>query len=288
MRVGAPVVSVVSVVVMFGLRPCRRCSTGSAVTEPVTRARCAARSNLVDMSSIPADGAEPLSVAAVDTLPDPRQHGSTFAAGTPARRRQGGHGIARRRGLAPRPRPALRAHPDLHDLNALRRTHRPPTPEGSTRCRSPSPKTTAPSPTRRRTSSAKRGSRGAARALLDGATEGRPAVLGRARRPRAGSACTCPRSTADPGFGLPELVVVVEELGRAVAPGPFVPTVIASAAARGQRRRRRQEASTCPGWPTGTTTGAVALGGSVEVARRHGLAARPAWCSVRRSPTCWS
>ena len=31
------------------------------------------------------------------------------------------------------------------------------------------------------------------------------------------------------GFGLPELVVVVEEFGRAVAPGPFVPTVIGSA-----------------------------------------------------------
>src|SRR5215470_10696615 len=31
------------------------------------------------------------------------------------------------------------------------------------------------------------------------------------------------------GFGLPELVVVVEALGRAVAPGPFVPTVCASA-----------------------------------------------------------
>ena len=31
------------------------------------------------------------------------------------------------------------------------------------------------------------------------------------------------------GYGLPELVVVIEELGRAVAPGPFVPTVIASA-----------------------------------------------------------
>ena len=31
------------------------------------------------------------------------------------------------------------------------------------------------------------------------------------------------------GFGLEELVVVVEEMGRAVAPGPFVPTVIASA-----------------------------------------------------------
>ena len=31
------------------------------------------------------------------------------------------------------------------------------------------------------------------------------------------------------GFGLPELVVVIDELGRAVAPGLFVPTVAASA-----------------------------------------------------------
>ena len=31
------------------------------------------------------------------------------------------------------------------------------------------------------------------------------------------------------GYGLEELVVVVEELGRAVSPGPFVATVIASA-----------------------------------------------------------
>ena len=31
------------------------------------------------------------------------------------------------------------------------------------------------------------------------------------------------------GFGIAELVVVTEELGRAVAPGPFLPTVVASA-----------------------------------------------------------
>src|SRR5579875_2919086 len=31
------------------------------------------------------------------------------------------------------------------------------------------------------------------------------------------------------GYCLPELVVVTEELGRAVAPGPFVPTVVTSA-----------------------------------------------------------
>jgi alkylation response protein AidB-like acyl-CoA dehydrogenase len=31
------------------------------------------------------------------------------------------------------------------------------------------------------------------------------------------------------GFGLPELAVVVEQLGRVVAPGPFVPTTLALA-----------------------------------------------------------
>src|SRR5881398_3513053 len=31
------------------------------------------------------------------------------------------------------------------------------------------------------------------------------------------------------GYGLPELAVVLEELGRACAPGPFLPTVLASA-----------------------------------------------------------
>src|SRR4051794_7070302 len=31
------------------------------------------------------------------------------------------------------------------------------------------------------------------------------------------------------GYGLPELVVVLEELGYAAAPGPFLPTVLAAA-----------------------------------------------------------
>ena len=38
-----------------------------------------------------------------------------------------------------------------------------------------------------------------------------------------------PEELGGSGYGMEELVVVVEELGRAVAPGPFVPTVIASA-----------------------------------------------------------
>src|ERR1700738_393438 len=70
--------------------------------------------------------------------------------------------------------------------------------------------------------------RWAARSLLDAPDEGRPPFwhdlvelgwLGRHVDEEYGGS----------GYGLPELVVVIDELGRAVAPGPFVPTVIASA-----------------------------------------------------------
>jgi len=39
-----------------------------------------------------------------------------------------------------------------------------------------------------------------------------------------------PEASGGEGYGLPELVVVLEELGRAAAPGPFVPTVLATLA----------------------------------------------------------
>jgi alkylation response protein AidB-like acyl-CoA dehydrogenase len=74
----------------------------------------------------------------------------------------------------------------------------------------------------------KRDARGAARALLEAPTEERPdlwtdlAELGwlgvHVSEEHGGS-----------GAGMEELVVIVEELGRAIAPGPFVPTVITSA-----------------------------------------------------------
>ena len=37
-----------------------------------------------------------------------------------------------------------------------------------------------------------------------------------------------PEDVGGSGYGIEELVIVVEELARAIAPGPFVPTVIAS------------------------------------------------------------
>ncbi len=75
---------------------------------------------------------------------------------------------------------------------------------------------------------AKHDSRGAARALLEASDEGLPpfwsdmAELG-------WLGIHLPEDNGGSGFGLPELVVVVEALGRAVTPGPFVPTVVASA-----------------------------------------------------------
>src|SRR5262249_20623904 len=73
-----------------------------------------------------------------------------------------------------------------------------------------------------------------------------------------------PEEHGGSGYGLPELVVVVEALGAAVAPGPFVPTVIASAvlAAAGDDGTR---AKFLPGLAAGTSAGAAALGGDVTV-----------------------
>jgi len=67
------------------------------------------------------------------------------------------------------------------------------------------------------------------------------------------------------GYGLPELVVVIDELGRAIAPGPFVPTAAVSAvlAAVGTEE---QKARLLPGLIDGTRTGAVGFDGDVTVA----------------------
>ena len=66
------------------------------------------------------------------------------------------------------------------------------------------------------------------------------------------------------GFGLPELVVVIDELGRAVAPGPFVPTVVASAVVH-DLGSDEQKARLLPGLIDGTVTAAVGFGGGLTV-----------------------
>ncbi|GBG36515.1 acyl-CoA dehydrogenase [Mycobacterium montefiorense] len=103
----------------------------------------------------------------------------------------------------------------------------------------------------------------AARALLDSPEEGRPtfwsdiAELGwlglHVDEEHGGS-----------GYGLPELVVVIEELGRAVAPGPFVPTVITSAVIA-KDGTAEQKSRLLPGLIDGTVTAGIGLDSSVQV-----------------------
>jgi 3-oxochol-4-en-24-oyl-CoA dehydrogenase len=109
----------------------------------------------------------------------------------------------------------------------------------------------------------KHGARAAARALLEAETEPLPAYW--ADLSDLGwLGLHIPEEHGGSGYGLPELVVVVEELGRAVAPGPFVPTVIASAviAAAGSPALK---ARLLPGLADGSIVGAVGLGDGVGV-----------------------
>ncbi len=120
---------------------------------------------------------------------------------------------------------------------------------------------------------ARRDARGSARSLLEAPDEGLPpwwaelADLG-------WLGLHVPEELGGSGYTLEETAVVIEQLGRAVAPGPFVPTVIASAVL-----------ATCggapakdhvPGLTDGTTLGAVALGSATTVVVKDGKASGPA------------
>jgi alkylation response protein AidB-like acyl-CoA dehydrogenase len=118
----------------------------------------------------------------------------------------------------------------------------------------------------------KHNARGAARALLDADVEELPAFWKEAAD-LGWLGLHVPEAFGGSGFGLPELVVVVEELGRAVTPGPFVPTMIASAVIASTAPADVQ-LRLLPGLVDGSTVGAVALGGEVELrnGRAHGSA----------------
>src|SRR5579864_8011797 len=102
---------------------------------------------------------------------------------------------------------------------------------------------------------AKHDSRGAARALLESEKEPLPPFWGDLAA-LGWLGLHLPESVGGSGYGLPELVVVVEELGRAVAPGPFVPTGIASAVidAAGSEKLK---AKWLPGLADGSVCGGV-------------------------------
>jgi 3-oxochol-4-en-24-oyl-CoA dehydrogenase len=64
------------------------------------------------------------------------------------------------------------------------------------------------------------------------------------------------------GYGLPELAVVLEELGRVCAPGPFLPTVLAAAVL--QAAGKETAADMVPGLASGGNVGTVALRGRLD------------------------
>jgi len=71
-----------------------------------------------------------------------------------------------------------------------------------------------------------------------------------------------PEEYGGQGYGIPELAIVLEELGRVVAPGPFLPTVLASGviAAAGSEAAHRE---LLPGLADGSRIGALGLGGTL-------------------------
>src|SRR6201998_4181347 len=66
------------------------------------------------------------------------------------------------------------------------------------------------------------------------------------------------------GYGVAAIVVVSEERGRAVAPGPFVPTVIASAVIA-KDGTADQKSRLLPGLIDGTVTAGIGLDSQVRV-----------------------
>jgi hypothetical protein len=105
------------------------------------------------------------------------------------------------------------------------------------------------------------GARAAARALLEAPDEGLPSFW----KPLTDLGWTglhLSEAHGGQGFGLPELAVVLEALGHAVAPGPFLPTVWTSAVidATGDSGQKR---ALLPGLADGSVIGAVGLGGSL-------------------------
>src|SRR6201992_4450738 len=101
--------------------------------------------------------------------------------------------------------------------------------------------------------------RAAARSLLDAPEEARPPFW-QGIVELGGLGLHVDEEHGGSGYGLPELVVVIEELGRAVAPGPFVPTVIASAVIA-KDGSAEQKSRLLPGLIDGTLTAGGGGGG---------------------------
>ena len=118
----------------------------------------------------------------------------------------------------------------------------------------------------------KRDAQGAARALLESETETLPPFWEELSG-LGWLGLHLPAAYGGSGYGMSELVVVVEQLGRALAPGPFIPTVVVSALVAAVAPDEIKERY-LPGLATGTTFGAFALDTDVDVraGMAHGIA----------------
>ncbi|WP_043627024.1 acyl-CoA dehydrogenase [Nonomuraea candida] len=99
--------------------------------------------------------------------------------------------------------------------------------------------------------------------LLRAATDGRPAFWpGLAEQGLLG--LHVPEEHGGSGYGLLEAAVAIEALAERMAPGPYVPTVLASAVINASKRPEHLES-----FADGTLTGAVALTGALTGTRRE-------------------
>jgi alkylation response protein AidB-like acyl-CoA dehydrogenase len=99
------------------------------------------------------------------------------------------------------------------------------------------------------------------RSFLDAAAESRPAFWDELAA-QGWLGLHVDEALGGEGYGLPELAVVLEELGRACVPGPFLPSVLAAAVI--QAAGKETAADIVPGLAAGETVGAVALAGRLD------------------------
>src|SRR5204862_818640 len=114
------------------------------------------------------------------------------------------------------------------------------------------------------------GARAEARALLDAPDESLPASW-KEMAELGWLGLHLPETHGGSGFGFPELVVGLEALGVAVAPGPFLPTVSASAVIAAVGTDVQQSAY-LPGLADGSMRAAVGIDDTSNLALGAGLA----------------
>ena len=101
------------------------------------------------------------------------------------------------------------------------------------------------------------------RALLDAKTEEKPAFWADLAA-QGWIGLAVPEELGGEGYGLPEVVVVLEELGSACAPGPYLASVLAAAVLADLESTVPEIADALRGLAAGTLIGSVALAGALS------------------------